>query len=77
MGFPSADAHQPRERLLQNPEYISWTTEGNLLVYDPAAQTWKATSLCLNSRVAGYSHLLHTSHQLIQKRQAKQQKQRS
>ena len=45
-----------------------------LPVYKPAAQTWKAASLCLNlnSRVAGYSHLLHTSHQLIQKRQAKQ-----
>ena len=68
VGFPSANAHQLREGLLQNPESVSQTTESDLLAYDTAAQTWKeASSLNLNSRVAGYSHLLHTSHQLTTK----------
>jgi pre-mRNA-splicing factor CDC5/CEF1 len=68
VGFPSANAHQLREGLLQNPESVSWTTESDLLAYDTATQSWKeATSLSLDSRVAGYSHLLHTSHQLMTK----------
>ena len=53
VGFPSANANQLREGLLQIPESVSRTTESDLLAYDPAAQTWKeATSLSLNSRVA-------------------------
>ena len=68
VGFPSANAEQLREGLLKNPESISWTTENDLLAYDAATQTWKeASSLSLDSRVAGYTHLLHTSHQLMTK----------
>ena len=68
VGFPSANAHQLREGLLQNPESVLWTTESDLLAYDTAAQSWKeASSLDLDSRVAGYSQLLHTSHQLMTK----------
>ena len=69
VGFPSANPQQLREGLLQNPESVSWTTESDdLLAYDTATQRWKeASSLSLDSRVAGYSHLLHTSHQLMTK----------
>ena len=63
VGFPSANAEQLRESLLKNPESISWTTESDLLSYDTATQTWKEE----DSRVAGYSHLLHTSHQVMTK----------
>ena len=68
VGFPSANPQQLREGLLQNPESVSWTTESDLLAYDTATQSWKeASSLSLDSRVAGYTHLLHTSHQLMTK----------
>ena len=63
VGLPSANAEQLRESLLKNPESILWTTESDLLSYDAATQTWKEG----DSRVAGYSHLLHTSHQLMTK----------
>ena len=33
--FPSGDAHQTRERLLQNPESVSWTTEGDCPFINP------------------------------------------
>jgi pre-mRNA-splicing factor CDC5/CEF1 len=50
VGFPSANAQQLREGLLQNPESASWTTtESDLLAYDTDTQTWKeATSLSLD-----------------------------
>ena len=68
VGFPSANAQQLREGLLRYPESVSWTTESHLLAYDTATQSWKeASSLSLDSRVAGYSHLLNTSHQLMTK----------
>ena len=68
VGFLSANADQLREGLLQNPESVSWTTESDLLAYDTDAQAWKeASSLSPDSRVAGYSHLLNTSHQLMTK----------
>ena len=68
VGFPSANPEQLRDGLLKNPESISWTTERDSLAYDAATQTWKeASSLSLESRAAGYTHLLHTSHQLMTK----------
>ena len=63
VGLPSANAEQLRESLLKNLESISGITESDLLSYDAATQTWKEG----DSRVAGYSHLLHTSHQLMTK----------
>ena len=41
VGFPSANAQQLHEGLLQNPESVSWTTESDLLTYDTAMQSWK------------------------------------
>lgn len=74
VGFPSANVHQLHEGLLQlsiieNPEpHSSWATERQRLAYDTAAQKWvEAASLSPGSRVAGYSYLLHTSHQLMTK----------
>ena len=74
VGFPSANAHQLHEGLLrlfiiENPAAVnSWATERPLLVYDATAQTWvEATTLSPSSRVAGYSYLLHVSHQLMTK----------
>jgi pre-mRNA-splicing factor CDC5/CEF1 len=74
VGFPSANAHQLHEGLLrlstiENPEPLSsWATERQLLTYDTASQTWvEAASLNPGSRIAGYSYLLHTGHQLMTK----------
>jgi pre-mRNA-splicing factor CDC5/CEF1 len=74
VGFPSANPLQLHEGLLrlsiiENPAPVSsWATERQLLAYDITTQTWvEATSLHSGSRVAGYSYLLHTSHQLMTK----------
>ena len=68
VGFPSANPQQLREGLLQSPESVSRTAESDLLAYDTATQSWKeAFSLSLDSRIAGYSHLLDTSRQLMTK----------
>jgi len=55
--------------IIENPEPLSsWATERQLLAYDTAAQRWvEAASLNPGSRVAGYSYLLHTGHQLMTK----------
>jgi pre-mRNA-splicing factor CDC5/CEF1 len=63
VGFPSANLNDNPQQLREGFKFLNpyRGQQSDLLAYDTATESWKeASSLSLDSCVAGYSHLLRT-----------------